>query len=578
VEKLKVFTITDAITVLRGEKDAEPKYRTEVSARIVHEYGKGPYDPEVQKKVFTSFQQYFIDKFEKVCEAETSFTFYCEIFILNEQATDLRRSELYHSLPTGIDQQYVSVYRRVLKMILEKGCDIEMKRGEKKGLAFIKRIQPILNDLLYLGEMIFDFTESFAEFSMVEGISKIIFDENDLYKQVREPHLDYVFHNIATDMQKNRDEYIIDPSGSEDFKAAIQQSFGIDYGNIELLIAALYHKFKLEPPDCLSADADNFFTDAANICDVGRESIKKFLSGLILTRSNKMALAELVRKPYSMNRFLYRPFLEWSINEVPYFICGIYSLDEAKNSLILNAIPWGKYPQEWKDVPGIKAYVHRKHKEHDDWLDDQVEKIILGCGLLYERGVEKIHTKEKSYSLMEKSLGEIDFLSISPATKKLLVTECKHLLGRYDMVNWKQDHDHFTVDGSKPGYNTRLAAKVQWIREHIKQVEEHFRIKYKDDSISLDDYLVEGVFVINTPTFYMFNAHHRIYTYHDLEDVLTGHHIDPVYTLVDETEDSIATYWVKYPYFAKRELMYFDAGDDDDGEVDKYGFPIKKSE
>jgi hypothetical protein len=573
---MRIFTITDTITVLRGEKDAEQKYRQAISARIIGQFGKGPYPPEVQKEVFTFCQQYFVEEFEKTCVKETSYTFYREIFTLNEQATDLRRSDHYHQLPNGIDKQYIFIYRRVLKMILEKGCDVDMQRGEKRDPSFIRRIQPVLNDLLYLGEMIIDFTESFAEFSMVEGISQVTFDEHDLYKQVREPYFDHVFDNISKDLERMREDYIIDPSGFADFKAAVQLAFGFDYDKIGLLIAALYDKFKMDPPDCLCADRHNFIIDAANICEASRESVASCFSGLILERSNKMPLVELVRKPYLMNRFLYRPFLEWRINGTPYLICGIYSGDEAENSLILNAIPWGKVPNEWLEAPGIKDYVHRKQKDHDDWLDDQVEKIVTGCGLRYDRGVEKIHTKGKSFSLLEKSVGEIDFLIICPATQKLLVAECKHLLGRYDMVSWKQDYDHFTVDGSKPGYNTRLAAKVVWVTNHLLQVEEHFRIKNSDSTFSLDNFEVEGVFVINTPTFYMYNALYRIYTYHQFEEVITGRYTDPVYTLVHETDDSISTYWVKYPYFAKRELRYFDPGDDDDCEVDKYGFPIKR--
>ncbi|HMH35162.1 MAG TPA: hypothetical protein VK543_19130, partial [Puia sp.] len=546
---MKVFTITDAITVLRGEKDAEPKYRKAISALIIEKFGKGPYLPVIQKEVFTYCQQYFIGEFEKVCENETSYTFYREVFRLHEQATNLRRSDHYHQLPKGIDKEYISIYRRVQKMILEKGCDIDMKSGEKADQEFICRIEPVLNNLLYLGEMIFDFTESFAEFCMVEGISRLTFDENDLYNQVRDPHLDHVCRNISADMANRSDEYILDPNGSKDFKAAVQEAFGFDYDKIGLLIAALYDKFKLEPPDCLSADTINFVTDAANICEAPRESVAKFLSGLTLTRSNKMMIAERVRRPYLMNRFLYRPYLEWTINDKRYLVTGIYSIDEAENSLVLNAIPWGKFPEEWKGGTGFANYVHRKHDEHDRWLDDKVEKIVGHCGLHYARGVKNIQANGQSYSLMEKSLGEIDFLIISPAIKKLLVTECKHLLGRYDMVNWKQDHDHFTVDGSKPGYNTRLATKVEWTKKHIKQVEGHFQIKYKDNSISLDAYQVEGIFVINTPTFYMYNALYRIYSYSQFEEVITGQHTDPIYTLVDETEDEIATFWVRYPYF-----------------------------
>lgn len=572
---MKVFSITHTITVLRGEKSAEPKYRRAISAAVIQTFGKGPYSPYVQKEVFTFFQQYFIKEFEKACLNETSYTFYREIFTLHEQATDLRRSNHYHQLPEGLNQQYISIYRRVLKMILEKGCDVDLVRGEKRGPDFIVRIQPLLNDLLYLGEMVFDFTESFAEFSMIEGISQIIFDEYDLYKQTREPHYDLVFNNISRDMAGKNEKYVIDPVGSQDFKLAVQEAFGFNYEKIGQLIAALYVRFNLDPPECLCGDRQNFLIDAANICEVSLDRVTLFFSGLILSRTNKMPLGELVRKPYLMNRFLYRPFLEWRINGTPYLICGIYSLDEAENSLILNAIPWGKFPAEWAEVPGIKAYVYRKHKDHDSWLDDQVEAIVKECHLKYDRSVKSIKTKQVSMSLLEKSLGEIDFLIISPVTKKLFVIECKHLLGRYDMVNWKQDYDHFTVDGSKPGYNTRLSGKVKWVGEHLTQIEEHFRMKFKDNTISLENYQVEGVFVINTPTFYMYNAPYRIYTYHQFKDVIIGKHIDPIYTFVLETDDSVATYWVKYPYFAKREIAYFDPEDDDD-EVDKYGFPIKK--
>jgi len=574
---MRIFTINDTIVVLRGEKTAEPKFRRAISARLIQQFGMGPYSPAIQKEVFTYCQQYFIEEFEKTCDQETSLTFYREIFFLHEQATDLRRSEHYHQLPDGIDKQYISIYRRVLKMILEKGCDIDMQRGEQRDSDFIRRIQPVLNDLLFLGQMIYHFTESYAEYSMVEGISQLTFDEHDLYQLVREPYLDHVFHHISRDLERRGEEYVIDPTGSEDFKAAVQAAFGFDYDKIGLLIAALYDKFEREPPDCIIADKPNFLLDAANICEGSREALALFFSGLILNRGNKMPLSELVRKPYSMNRFLYRPYLEWSINGAPYLVCGIYSLDEASNSLILNAIPWGKYPDEWRKAPGMEKYVHRKREDHDDWLDDQVEKIVSECDLRYDRSVEKIQSKGQSFSLLEKYLGEIDFLILSPATKKLLVTECKHLQGRYDMVSWKQDYDHFTGAGSKVGYNSRIAAKVKWIAEHRTEVEAHFRIKYSDDSISLDDYTVEGVFVINTPSFYMYNAPYRIYTYHQFEAVITGKHRDPVYTLVYETADTISNYWVKYPYFAKRDIVYYDPGDDDDGEVDKYGFPIPKS-
>jgi hypothetical protein len=304
--------------------------------------------------------------------------------------------------------------------------------------------------------------------------------------------------------------------------------------------------------------------------------METFLDGMTLHRGNKMPLQELVIRPHCTNRFLYRSLLLWMVNGKPFYMCGIYSYDEAENSLVLNAIPWGKTPVEWKARPGLAAYIDRKKDEHDRWLDNEVEKIVREKSLLFDRGVKKIHTKARSYPITGKGLGEIDFLILSPGIKKLFVTECKHLQDRYDMINWKNDHSHFTIDGKELSYNSRLKAKVEWISEHKKIVEEHLQLKYNDTTINLNDYTVEGVFVINTPTFYMYNSVFRIYTYHRFGDVITGEYVDPTFSLMDDREDSTILYKVGFPYFQKPKLLYYQMEDNEDVEYDRYGYPIKK--
>lgn len=65
----------------------------------------------------------------------------------------------------------------------------------------------------------------------------------------------------------------------------------------------------------------------------------------------------------------------------------------------------------------------------------------------------------------------------------------------------------------KDGYNIRIKGKVEWMRQHLLLLEEHFQYKYPEASISLEGYTVEGIFFINTPTFYMYNSDFRIYTF-----------------------------------------------------------------
>jgi len=60
---------------------------------------------------------------------------------------------------------------------------------------------------------------------------------------------------------------------------------------------------------------------------------------------------------------------------------------------------------------------------------------------------------------------------LSAATKKIFVTEWKHLQGRYDMINWKNDSAHFTTDGKDKSYNSKLKAKVEWVISNKRIVE-----------------------------------------------------------------------------------------------------------
>jgi hypothetical protein len=72
----------------------------------------------------------------------------------------------------------------------------------------------------------------------------------------------------------------------------------------------------------------------------------------------------------------------------------------------------------------------------------------------------------------------------------------------------------------------------------------------------------------------MYNSEFRIYTYHHFKDIIKGNYSDPTFSLVVE-EDHVINYFIKYPYLQKPKLLYYE-DEDDDGEVDKYGYPIKK--
>lgn len=570
---MQVFEIGEYI-ILKGIKAAEPKFRETLSKLMLSKYGKDPYPTDVITEILFFCRDYYISEFEKILCNEKSYSFYKEIVWMHEQATNLRHSEHFKNLPEEIDKSYIAEYRRILKMIIEQGCCIDMFNGENRDLKFKERIHTIINDLLFLGKMLIVVSESIAEQGMIEDVTDVSFDKNNLYVFSRRHHYEFIFNHIGHKQENENLEYIIDDNGSTDFKKAVLESFGIEYDKIWQTIILVMEHFKLKYGDCVSAEQSGFLRDIENYSKTPLASIEKFFSGMTLTKENKMPLSEFLKKPHSLNKYLYRPFLLWTINQKKYYVFGTASLFEAEASLYLNAIPWGKMPVEWTDVISFKKYMNRKHDEHDKWLDDNIENSIKTTGLLYQRTVTKLITKKQTYSLLVENLGEIDFLIVSPDVKKVFVADCKHLLGRYDMVNQKNDYDHFKEDGKHKSYNTRMNLKTQWLTENKAILEEHLQLRFSDPSFSLKEYIIEGIFFVNTPTFYMYNSDLRIYTFEQVIDVITGKHTDPVFSCTVDEEDRNIFYSIKYPYFRKPKMMYYE-DEDDDYEVDKYGFPIK---
>ena len=572
---MQIFNIVDQFTILKGDKTSEPKFRGALSKHILTKYGKDPYPTEVVTNILFFCKDFYISEFEKIIANEKSYTFYKEIVWLHEQATNLRHSEHFKTLPNGIDKSYIAEYRRILKMIIEQGCCIDMISGEKRDLKFQNRIDPILNDLLFLGTMLIGISESIAEQEMIEDVTDIAFDKNGMYVFRRRHHYEFIFRHIIEKQEKSDLEYIIDKTGDADFKKAVLDSFEIEYDKIWQTIILIMEHFNLKFGDCISAAKDGFLKDIQNYSESPLESIEKFLSGMTLTRNNKMSLSDLLKKPFSLNKYLYRPFLIWTINKKDFYVFGTASLYEAEISLSLNAIPWGKIPFEWLNVTPFKEYMNKKHDDHDKWLDDSIEKDIIETGLIYQRTLKKLITKQQTYSLETKDLGEIDFVIVAPNVKKVFIADCKHLLGRYDMVNQKNDYDHFTKDGKHKSYNTRMKLKVQWLTQNKMILEEHLQLSFSNPNLSIKDYSIEGVFFVNTPTFYMYNSDLRIYTFDQVKDVITGNYIDPTFSCVVDEEDKNIYYTIKYPYFRKPNIVYYQ-DEDEDYEVDKYGDPIKK--
>lgn len=565
---MSVHFVKDKYFVFKGEKIVEAKFRTELSKLIIDKFGNGPFvDQKVVREIVVFSLDYYISKFKAICLHEKSVTFYQNIFWFHEQATELAFLHSKQDISPDISGRYIAKYRRILKFILEMGCEVPMVTGERADKKFRERMEPVLHDLLFLGEMILMCVDLYAEQTMIDDVTDISFDKDGLYVFSRRHHYEFIFEHIIKELGSHLTKSVVDDKGLEDFKEALEKCLGIKYENVGHLIASIHKENEDKGGEVVGVGWETFPVNLHQLFGVPLDVAGQFFQGLRLDKTNKMDLLDLACRPYKLNRYLYRPIIIWNIDGKDYGLCGKNSWTETIIQYATNAIPWGKAPEEWMKNDCFKTYVHSKEDEHDKWLDDAVEEKVKNQKLQYDRNVKHLKTAKGNVSIDVPGLGEVDFIIISEKIKKIFISDSKHLLGRYDIVNQKNDYNTFAVGSKKnKSYNQTMTDKLDWFNKNKNLLEEHFQIKYNYQKISLTDFSFEGIFVVNTPTFYMYNADYRIYTIAQIEDVLSGEFTDPTFTIVTEDDEHEKLLNVKYPYFQKPTYITFDPFKDDDKE------------
>ena len=553
---MPVHIVRDKYYIYKPSTVVDKKFRTELSKSIVDKFGKGPFlDQKIVREIVVTSRDYYLIKFKEICSKESSLTFYQNALWLHEQATELAFLHDDQDISPEISREYFAQYRRILKFILEMGCDVQMCSGEKTGQLFNDRIDPILDELLFIGEMIMECVSIYAEQAMIDDVTNVIFDEQGIFYFKRKHQYDLIFGYIIKELGAYFTKTVVDAEGVNHLKTALLNCFGIKYAEAVHLIAAIH---KENGGKISGVEWEAFPINMENNFGVSYEIADSFFRGLRLDKNNKMDLLDLACKPYNLNRYLYRPIIIWTVDGTDYAFLGKKSWEESIIQYVTNAIPWGKAPNEWIQNDCFKKYVHSKEDEHDKWLENEVEERLQHKTLLYQRNVTYLNSLNGNIKIDVAGLGEVDFIIVASKLKKIFIADCKHLHSRYDIVNQKNDYNAFTISSNKKkSYNQTMTNKLAWFRLNKDLVLDHFKIISNDFNISFDDYLFEGIFVVNTPTFYMFNADYRIYTISQIEEVLLGNYSEPIFNIKIRNDGYDDMLIVKYPYFKKPIYLTF---------------------
>jgi hypothetical protein len=530
------------------------KFRPTISKLILNNFGKEPLETETLTKCLFFTLEWYTNEFLEILKSETNISFYQGLFILHEYSCELHRLTPNISPVSEMSNKDFSIYRRVLKLCLEQACDIKLKSGEPCTPIFLKGKETIIEDLMYLGDFIYSVSNLLAQQHLVDDCIELNFTPDNQYYFDHKHHYGHIIDIITNSIQDHLWDAVVDDNSLADFKKACKDCLGVDFNKAVSVIQIIHNEFEKSGGKTLLYDWDDFPKNLESLYDIRFENGKIFYSGLTLNKENKLPINEAVYRPQNLNRYLYRPFLIWNVDGKDYTIIGDGIFIESITSICTNSIGWNKFPVEWANDL-FKSYVNSKVEYNDKILEDKAEQILQNSGATYDRNIKNLKKwNNQDLNIDNSDCGEIDFLFI--INEKLYIADSKHQTARYDMNNFRNDYS--TFETGKKAYNKTLRRKVNYLTNKAAEIEEHFQVILDNKDFKLTDVEIIGIFIINTPTFIMFNNEFRMYTLFNFNQLIEGNFEDKKFTFIVEKDESSTILNVNYPYFKKPEYLVFD--------------------
>lgn len=542
--------VIDGNHLLSYETTARSKYWRKLSDFIIAKYGKKEYrDPSSVEAILMDSFQFLCNEFKVLIKEETKLGFFLYTFWLNEES-----NKLYLKTLGGLELKLITRiefarYRRILKLIMEQGCDIDMLWGKFPDAKEVVRLDAKIQALLYLGTWMYGFADYIAFQKMIEECHFISFVEEDYLSIDWQYHYGVVHNELFPKMLDDYKKGTIDDQGMADLKAAIEKCFGIQFNFALGQIHEIKKHHNPEDPDLQSIEPWVLPKNLAHAYGISEEQAALFYSGLTLSRTNKMSLENTIYKPYSMDRYMFRPILIYKIEGVDRAFIGDHKFAESLSVLSTNAMHWNALPKEWLKNRCMQLFMNKKGHEHDKILEDKVEGHIKEKNFMYCRNIKSFKQRNGiNINIDNSTCGEIDFIVVSPYNKTIYVADSKYNRARYEAVGFRSDNTNFLND-----YEAQLSRKVNWVAENVAILQQHLEIIYNVRNLNISQYEVEGIFFINTPTFYMYNGEFKAITLKHLPQFLDGAYQYP--NIIHDDGENL--FMVQHPYFRKPIILDF---------------------
>ncbi|AEW00164.1 hypothetical protein A4D02_28480 [Niastella koreensis] len=544
---MKKYISADEIFITYGNRSSS-QYQKALTAHILEKFGQNAVnDSSIIRPILEECYDWSATQFTNIIRAINDKLFVNYLFAFHESSVKLWIRVLSGEKiidTVQISEDELAMNRRIFKLALEQTCDVTYTHSSKYTAEIATHYDEVIEDLLFLGSEIIGFAQYLAEMRMIQGTLLIDIDAEGILRLTRSPEIEAIFSKLI-DMMKEDFEYgIFDKNGVNDMKDALKKCMGIDYdfAGHQIMTIKKHHspvgwEFQTIEPGILIQNQVNQGTAKKDAAD--------FYDGLTFSKKNKLPIKESVYKVNAMERHLFRPIIIVDENGNDRQLIGIQKWAESITVLATNGFQWNKAANEWKNNPCFVKYLEQKSDQHDSLLEDEVVKALKQLNLPFDRNIVTFSDGKKSVKVDVKGIGEMDFVWADPTRGKIIVADCKYNRARYDMLAFTADYSNF-----KDTYEQKIMNKLNWINQNKELVIKHLSQKYPGIVIDPVASNVEAIFIINTPTFYMYNGNVKTVCFFRLEKLILNNYSHPDLAISVKTEKGWHIKTVHYPYFS----------------------------
>lgn len=517
------------------------KFWKTISAPVEEQHGTNVVtDPVLVQEALKNSYRVCGELFMQILGNETRASFYLYVQHLLENTFEIYK-DILGGKAVPVNKSDFANVRRTLRIILEQSTKLELSGAPNFATEISLHLAEYiatLDDLLYIGYQAFLISQEIARSQLFPKSTSIDVDDEGLLAMTARKPYDVLFNYLEKDISKHDESVKLYHNMTE--LIAIWNELGVDYGELTSFMGQQIGR----PEFRLSVlPKDEYFKEVREKFSPAGDLAINFYDGLMVTKQNVLDFEDCILRSQDIRRIIYRPLVEVSIDGVSYIMAGLNRWLESLTTLTTNALPWGHVADEWKQHKKIKDFVQYLESTHDNILEDAAVSLLHAEGIVNDKGVKSLRQHKGNNHNIEKiaGVGEIDMIFLDQPKKILYVVECKHNKSRFDYFNWKRDYSGF-----KNKYETQLGNKIKFVKANTEMVLTHLEVIGGISIEAKESYSVEGIFLINAPTLYMYDAVYPTLTLHNLKDLLKGSYVIPKFLIEMEDGKEIL---VEQPYF-----------------------------